>query len=206
MLLIIIASMTKSFSYFSISLFYDCDFKEIVSAINQIKNKEIKSGKIDVQEGSTIVDKYLNPPSGGAHYPQFCCWESEKYPNKIFFISNYEDGLYTLCNVIHKHVRKNFIMCSLSNEENTEKPFFQFYYSNSELRDRKIMAYKENRWVFYEDGTALDFENETYYINKIIKKRLNNEIIIEYLNKCGVNLWEIDMSIKNSITYVQKAW
>ena len=68
------------------------------------------------------------------------------------------------------------------------------------------MAYKEERWIFYEYGTPLVIENEKYYKNKLIKKRLNNDIIAEYLKKVGVNIWEIDHSIINCVTYTQKEW
>lgn len=198
--------MNKNYSFFTFSVFYDCSFKEIVTVINQIKREQITSKKIEIQEGNINIEKYFNPPSGGAHLPRFCCWESEKYPNKIFLISNYEDGLYTLCNIIHKNVGKNLIMCSLSNEADMENPFYQFYYSNMNFDERKIMAYKEDKWVFYENGKPLSIENEKYYKNKIIKKRLNNDIIVEYLKKIGIDLWEIDKSIIYGTTFVQKKW
>ncbi len=68
------------------------------------------------------------------------------------------------------------------------------------------MAYKEDKWIFYEEGSPLDIEDENNYKNRIIKKRLNSDIIIEYLNKIGIDLWEIDKSIIYSTTYVQKEW
>lgn len=198
--------MNKNYSFFTFSIFYDCSFKEIVTAINQIKKTQITSNKIIIREGEANIDQYFNPQSGGAHLPQFCCWESEKYPNKIFLISNYEDGLYTFCNIIHKHVGKNFIMCSLSNEAKMDNPFYQFYFSNMNFEERKIMAYEEDKWIFYEEGSPLDIEDENNYKNRVIKKRLNSDIIVEYLNKIGIDLWEIDKSIIYSTTYVQKEW
>jgi hypothetical protein len=198
--------MKRDYIYFTISLFYDCDFEEIVSVVNQIKKTQIELKKIEVTEGEKDIEKYFNPPRGGAHLPQFCCWESERYPNKIFLISNYEDGLYTLCNAIHERVKKNHIMCSFSKETDSDNPFCQFYYSSPDLVERKIMAYKEERWIFFEEGAPLDIEDENYYNNKLIKKRLNNDIIDEYLRKIGINIWEIDQSIRYSATYIQKSW
>ena len=104
--------MNKNFNFFTVSIFCDCDYKDIVSAIYQIKKTQIESNKIEIREEKSIIEEYYNPPSGGAHLPQFTCWESEKYPNKVFFISNYEDGLYTLCKAIHRIVGKILIICS----------------------------------------------------------------------------------------------
>ena len=198
--------MNKNFNFFTVSIFCDCDYKDIVSAIYQIKKTQIESNKIEIREEKSIIEEYYNPPSGGAHLPQFTCWESEKYPNKVFFISNYEDGLYTLCKAIHRIVGKILIICSLSNKTNISNPFFQLYYSDSNLNERSIMAYKDERWIFYEEGTPLYFENICNYKNKYIKRRLNNDIIIEYLKKLGIDLWEIDQSIVNSTAYKQNRW
>ena len=97
-------------------------------------------------------------------------------------------------------------MCSLSNEAKMDNPFYQFYFSNMNFEERKIMAYEEDKWIFYEEGSPLDIEDENNYKNRVIKKRLNSDIIVEYLNKIGIDLWEIDKSIIYSTTYVQKEW
>ena len=68
------------------------------------------------------------------------------------------------------------------------------------------MAYKEDGWIFYESGTPLEVENTNYYKNKLKKNRLNSTIIEEYLQKMGINLWDVDDYMDNSITYVQNAW
>ena len=52
----------------------------------------------------------------------------------------------------------------------------------------------------------LYFENICNYKNKYIKRRLNDDIIIEYLKKLGIDLWEIDQSIVNSTAYKQNRW
>ena len=148
--------------------------------------------------------EYINPQSGGSHFPKFSCWQNEMYPDKVFFISNYEDGLSNLCRTIQKHLKCNTIMCALSNE--TDNPFFKFYFSNSNLEERLIQAYKEDRWVFYEEGIPLSIEDQSYYKNKNIKKRLNNSIIKEYLLKLGIDLCLIDSKISKGFVFIRKEW
>ena len=37
-----------------------------------------------------------------------------------------------------------------------------------QLANLIVLAYKEDRWIFYEQGTPLAFENTDYYKNKFI--------------------------------------
>lgn len=130
--------MIDIFVCFTISIFCDCDFDEFASAVYQIKSASIESKKVGIFEVLPHVEDYFNPPSGGAHFPKYCFWKSVNYPKKVFLISNFEDGLYTMCNVIHNQIGGNLIMCSLSNENHNANPFFQFRYSSFKFEERVI--------------------------------------------------------------------
>jgi hypothetical protein len=198
--------MNKDFSFFTISIFDGIDFDTLSEVVSQIENKDLESNIVTTLTTIPKIEDYFNPPAGGSHFPQFCIWKNHNYLNKVFFISNYQDGLYSLCNAIHLQTKGNLIMCSLSNESCLEHPFFHFHYSNSKFIERDVLAYKEDKWIFYETGTPLDIENIHYYKNRMIKKRLNNTIIEEYLLKLGINLWNADSSIDKTITYKQLVW
>ena len=103
-------------------------------------------------------------------------------------------------------MRCNIITCALSNETETDNPFFKFYFSNSNLEERLIQAYKEDRWIFYEEGKPLSFENLDYYKRRRIIDRLNNNIIKEYMIRLGIDINIIDAQIKAGIVYVRKKW
>lgn len=105
-----------------------------------------------------------------------------------------------------KHLRCNIITCALSNETETDNPFFKFYFSNPDLEERLIQAYKEDRWIFYEEGKPLSFENLDYYKRRRITDRLNNNIIKEYMIRLGIDINTIDAQIKAGIVYVRKKW
>ena len=53
---------------------------------------------------------------------------------------------------------------------------------------RYVLCYQDPRWVFYEKGTPLSFEDLTFYKSKYKKKRLNKNVIIRYLQHVGWNL------------------
>lgn len=198
--------MKKSFNYFTLSIFDNCNFEQFLSTVNLIKKPELENNMFKIQNTGPCIDDFFNPRSGGAHFPIFCFWENNLYPNKVFFISNYEDGLYTLCNVIHRNIKGNMIMCSLSNEQNRENPSCQFHYSDSNCVERHILAYKEDKWVFHQEGVPLSIENIENYNRKLIKQRLNNSIIEEYLGRLGIDLWNVFDPIGKCLTYIQKAW
>lgn len=135
--------MASDFKYIIFSIFDISDFNEVTDVVKLIFKRELEKGKAYIYPICPVIEEYINPQSGGSHFPKFSCWQNEMYPDKVFFISNYEDGLSNLCRTIQKHLKCNTIMCALSNE--TDNPFFKFYFSNSNLEERLIQAYKEDR-------------------------------------------------------------
>lgn len=168
--------MTTEFNYLIFSVFNICNFNLFVDTVKVIFKKQLITGKAEIYSEIPNPSGWVNPQSGGSHFPKFSCWQNKIYPDKVFFISNYEDGLSNVCRIIQKHLRCNIITCALSNETETDNPFFKFYFSNSNLEERLIQAYKEDRWIFYEEGKPLSFENLDYYKRRRITDRLNNNI------------------------------
>ena len=166
--------MISDFKYLIFSIFCINDIQIVIDAIRSIFKTELAEGKAEIRMETPIVYDYINPISGGRHLPKFCCWKSKIYPNQIFFISNYEDGLSNVCRAIQKHIKCSYLMCALSN--GIDNPFFKFYSSDYSANERLILAYKEDKWVFYEKGVPLFVENMDYYKNRLIKNRLNNTI------------------------------
>lgn len=196
--------MTNKFRFFSMSIFEGNNFECFSRAVEEIYRNDLRKFKVFINE--LRIKDYFNPPSGGAHLPKFCFWKSNKYPNTIFFTSNYQDGLSSLCNVIHMQIKGNLISFSMSNEHNMTCPAYHFHYSDSVFKERDILAYKEDKWVFCSHGVPLPIENTEYYKNRLIKKRLNNDIIEEYLIKLNIDLWDIDKNVEKCVTYEQQVW
>jgi hypothetical protein len=54
-------------------------------------------------------------------------------------------------------------------------------------KSRVIQSYLDcNRWVFFTEGEPLEFENLSYYKNRIIKRRFNRTILNEYFEKLNI--------------------
>lgn len=103
--------MASDFKYIIFSIFDISDFNEVTDVVKLIFKRELEKGKAYIYPICPVIKEYINPQSGGSHFPKFSCWQNEMYPDKVFFISNYEDGLSNLCRTIedqsyYKNIKK----------------------------------------------------------------------------------------------------
>ena len=196
--------MKTTFCYISLSIFLNSNLHDVRNAVEEIYDIELHNDKAIITQVNLDVDDFFNPPSGGSHLPKFCCWSSDRYPTMVFFVSNYEDGLSNLCKLIQKQIHGNLLMCTLSND--TISPFNKFYYSDSSFNERIVLSYKENKWVFYENGNPIDIEDTANYKNRLIKNRLNTQIIDSYLQGFGINIRNIDEDINDCFQFTRLCW
>ena len=92
--------MTTEFSYLTFSVFEISDFNLFVDTVKVIFKKQLITGKAEIYSEIPNPNGWVNPQSGGSHFPKFSCWQNKIYPDKVFFISNYEDGLSNVCRII----------------------------------------------------------------------------------------------------------
>lgn len=136
----------------------------------------------------------------------FVCWENESYPDIIFFASKQVDGLNSLCYMLRKKIQCAMLQCSLSNKASEHNPMYRFHYTNALGEERIIMAYKEDKWIFYQSGIPLSFENIELYRKHRIKDRLNNNIIKDYLLKLNIDISNIDKNVKKCVGFKRLEW
>lgn len=96
---------------------------------------------------------------------------------------NLSDGWVTLVNFICNSLETEGVYCRIIDDINKEPcNYFTFYEKGKAVRT--VYAMKEGaKWVFYETGEPLWFENSEYYKAKLKKSRLNKSIMTEYLNR-----------------------
>jgi len=200
--------MNTTFDYFTLSIFMDCDVESLTEKLLNFPyyKEDIPDNKVFVYKDQLQIERYFNPAPGGAHFEQFSWWSSRRYPNIVFLCSNMSDGLSGTSNHLRKALNCTLIRIRMSTPSVNEPGCFWFQYTSSDGKERIIYALQEDRWVFYETGEPLSFENLDYYKRRIIKKRINNEIIIEYLSKCGINLYDINAEVDQCMTLERKAW
>lgn len=199
--------MTDNFSFFTFSVFFGCSFEEFSDTVMNSKfhGGLIKNGKAHlIQHDDICLERYYNPEIGSV-LEQFSWWSSELYSDIVFLSSNQGDGLLSGCYSFHDRLKCAYIRCSISTN-NDPYPKNSFDYTKANGENRVVMALKEDRWTFIQQGHPLPFENIDYYNKRRMKDRINFEIIKEYLLKLGIDFYKIDSSVSNCSTFIRTEW
>lgn len=108
-------------------------------------------------------------------------------PHTTIMYANIQDGYANLIRFVSKSYCLEYYTIVISDGLSFSMQAYQFHhYAHNE---RHILCYQDPKWVFYEEGDPLWFENTEYYTHGMTKKRLNKEIITKYLKSLG---WNID--------------
>ena len=195
--------MNDNYSLFSFAVFYFEDIAKFKNTIKSIFHKDFMEKKAELfSQEAFHVEHYYNP-KGATQSDVFSFWKIKSNPDKIFFSSNSLDGRFTLCNVLHMQLKCDFLLCTLSNENLGSFQQYVFHYA-SEKNERHITVYQDPQWTFYECGTPLPIEDMSLYKKRLIKNRLNNAIIKQYLCKMGIVFERINDNIIESYTCIRR--
>lgn len=85
--------MTTEFSYLTFSVFEISDFNLFVDTVKVIFKKQLITGKAEIYSEIPNPNGWVNPQSGGSHFPKFSCWQNKIYPDKVFFISKHHEHM-----------------------------------------------------------------------------------------------------------------
>lgn len=150
------------------------------------------------------IFKTISPPYGG-EMEAFSWWTSANYPGLIFLSSDEIDGASSLCYNLRRGLHCEVYEWSFSN--GTDSPMSRMQYTDKNGEVRVVMAYMDDpRWVFYQSGKLLPFEDESNYSRRFIKKRFNFDIQKQYLSRMGISLSNIDENVTFCKTLKRVAW
>lgn len=83
-----------------------------------------------------------------------------------------------------------------------DKPYAAYHFACFDgAKRRYVLCYQDPQWVFYEEGEPLGFENVELYKSRLKKKRLNKEIILQYLNHLGWDILDENFWRTNNVVY-----
>lgn len=111
--------------------------------------------------------------------------------NQVVMITNAQDGLNALTRHISSKLGIFSYNFSMSSKEDEEPKNELLLIENGKIK-RVIQAMKDEKWVFYQAGAMLDFENPDHYKKRVVKDRLNKEILIQYAQKIGFDVLNND--------------
>ena len=105
--------------------------------------------------------------------------------NTCIMFPKLQDGWRSLSRQITQNMKATSCYMRIMDDKKILLPSNYFTYSNSG-NERTVYASDEYRWVFANVGEPAFFENEDYYKNRMVKKRLNKNILIEYCDKLKI--------------------
>lgn len=189
-------------SNFFVFSFLKEKIENITEFIKNLKTQEIKFSYgnytiEDIFEKNSCDDNVYQLPKNANNI------KSIIYKNSIsdgtVYISNIPDGWFMQSKYIAKEMNIPFYYFRISIDGITES-INQFYFIDYSLDiplERVVYAMQDPKWIFYESGKPLFFENTNYYINRIKKKRINKNIITEYCKKIDLDIQKDDFWISS---------
>lgn len=182
--------MVNGFSYFSFSIIY-LPINSIENILQSIYQEKFLTERYIIykQEFNTDLFYKKAPLKGGKHLWKVAFYTPKNIKNTGFTImfTNLEDGGITLANRIAIEGKSSQITFSLSNDD--EKGKNSFTYMDYERQERVVMTFKDRgKWIFFENGNKLWFENELFYKKRKIVDRLNLNILVEYCSIIGLDI------------------
>ena len=114
------------------------------------------------------------------------------------FVTNQSDGAYTWINIINNGIKGESISIT-SSFYYKEYKMYKFNYYKGGDSIRYVRSMQDPRWEFYERGNPLWFEDTELYKQRMIKKRMNLQVIDSYLKKMRIDIFDENF-LKNKET------
>lgn len=193
--------MDVNFNRFAFSIFIGCDFCKFSEVIRNYYKDWVNDGICTIKDYTELNLEQYKEPEIGWHLEKFSWWESKLYSNIVFLSSNQSDGMDGLGYVIHNMLKCKYIACFISSEKSCSKNMF--LHIDSDGKERVVLALKEDRWTFFQDGDPLLFEDLSLYEKKRKKDRINMDVILKYIKEIGIDFQTFDTSVSKCSTFEQ---
>ena len=120
---------------------------------------------------------------------EFLLFAPKSNPYTTIMFANIIDGYVNLVKYVSKQCDIEFYNISIFDGSQSQMMNSYHFHYYSKDRERHLLCYQDPKWVFFDEGEPLWFENTSYYKQHIKKNRLNKNIIIEYLESLG---WDVN--------------
>ena len=133
-------------------------------------------------------------------------------PGKTAIYGNASDGFSVLFSTLNIRYGYNITQISLTldldNKINDSDIYlfrlFDFLGSNG--TERMVRVMQDPRWDFYEIGEPFPFEQTEKYKERIKKKRLTNDMILDYAEAMGYDVRNPEFWKSDNATYLEWSW
>lgn len=161
------------------------DRDEILEAVHKaIVSYERKEMSYDAPLNLDMTDVHYNPPAIKCQL-----WTPENSEGIACF-ANLEGGIpflsYRLMKILQFEITQVCLEFDIDSEFNYAMRVFHHIDINGNERYVRVM--QDPKWDFWEQGERLPFEQVEKYSERFIKKRLTNDMILDYALALGWNL------------------
>ena len=133
-------------------------------------------------------------------------------PGKTAIYGNASDGFSVLFSTLNIRYGYNITQISLTldldNKINDSDIYlfrlFDFLGSNG--TERMVRVMQDPHWDFYEIGEPFPFEQTEKYKERIKKKRLTNDMILDYAEAMGYDVRNPEFWKSDNATYLEWSW
>lgn len=133
-------------------------------------------------------------------------------PGKTAIYGNASDGFSVLFSTLNIRYGYNITQISLTldldNKINDSDIYlfrlFDFLGSNG--TERMVRVMQDPHWDFYEIGEPFPFEQTEKYKERIKKKRLTNDMILDYVEAMGYDVRNPEFWKSDNATYLEWSW
>jgi len=118
-------------------------------------------------------------------------WQPPDSPGTVLYGNQY-DGFHSLGSVLnddyHLEMTRIAISMDIDAPDSDSYLFCKFEHNFSDGRERYVRVMWDDRWDFYEKGEPMPFEQTENYTQRIRRKRLTNEMVLDYAKALGWDL------------------
>lgn len=185
--------------------FVDADLSVVsASIINLMKQKR------PVKQWTDPLYIDLKYDCNHARIAKMVLWSPS--PGKTAIYGNASDGFSVLFSTLNIRYGYNITQISLTldldNKINDSDIYlfrlFDFLGSNG--TERMVRVMQEPHWDFYEIGEPFPFEQTEKYKERIKKKRLTNDMILDYAEAMGYDVRNPEFWKSDNATYLEWSW
>lgn len=178
--------------------YLDCNLENLFPVIIDIWN----DNKHSILTNVNLTDMYkIDPLPGGAHFEKIIFYQATE--SGCIMLSNYEDGMDSMTHIISSKLDTKILNFRISSVHCLDPVNSLDCVNNGKLQ-RAIYALKETKWQFYSYGDPLWFESPENYNNKVIKNRINADILTDYCAKLKLNITDPNFWKTNNAIVIER--
>ena len=156
--------------------------------------------KIIKHWNQTVLENYLAPvdihlemviPDGGRQIQNIVLWKPANVNGTVLFGTE-RDGFHSMTWVLNNTYKFELTRIALDFDIENGEPEYgmhhNFHHLYADGRERLVRVMWDDRWDFYEKGEPMPFEQTERYTERLRRKRLTNDMVLDYAKALGWDL------------------